>query len=122
MLQNPKKSVVILKTGTNKGTGREIETTARTRTTTEPKRQKRAAYSRTEDFGDEGAASFQEFGGQLQGVQNQLDLAIGVFLPGFTTHVGSTVVQHDIDLPALQLALDCGTALLAEEEKGKKEK
>ena len=55
-----------------------------------------------EHLGDEGAALHQELGGELEGVEREEGLLVGVVGPALA-HVGGAVVENDVAFPALRM-------------------
>ena len=72
--------------------------------------QERVVVLRAEHLADESASFFQDLGGQFEGSQRKLNLHVCVEVP-VGTHIGRTVIEHDIALEVLELLLDESNAL-----------
>ena len=68
---------------------------------------------RAEHLRDEGATGAQELGGKLARHEDELGLPVRVLAPG-AADVGCAVVQHDVGLASVEVALEDGPALAAE--------
>ena len=72
--------------------------------------QERVVVLRAEHLAYESASFFKDLGGKLQGSQRKLNLHICVEVP-VGTHIGRTIIEHDIALEVLELLLNESNAL-----------